>query len=169
MTTYVHDLYMYINLYMVCTYMYRDIHVTVHEFKYLYVRCAYICILGVNTCLHTVQTRLCSFTTTFNFQSAVTVQRLRISAPHRSSSFWAAFFLAPLFNWQTTQVLLATPNLLQPQVHLICIAATPAISCCSVTAAHRTGWAVLYTYSNHFEGKWGPFGSDREGTGFSAN
>ncbi len=42
-----------------------------------------------------------------------------------------------LFNWQTTQLWLATPKLPQPRVYLIHIAATLAIHSFSVTAAHR--------------------------------
>ncbi len=41
-----------------------------------------------------------------------------------------------LFNQQATQAWLASPKLPQPRVHLIHIAATPAVPCCCVTAAH---------------------------------
>ncbi len=45
-------------------------YIHVHEFKFisLYVHCTYTCI-DVNICLDTVQTRLCSFTTTLHFPS----------------------------------------------------------------------------------------------------
>ena len=63
MTMYVHVMYMYIHLNMVCN-MYRH----GHEFLYLYVHCIYTYI-DVNTCLDSVLTLLCSFTTTLHFPS----------------------------------------------------------------------------------------------------
>jgi hypothetical protein len=68
------------------------------------------------------------------------LRRQRVSAPRRSLSFRAASlhvsFLAPVFSTDRPPRQ-ATPKLPQPPVHLIHIAATTAIRCCSVTAAHR--------------------------------
>jgi hypothetical protein len=92
----------------------------------------------VDICLDTVQTRLCRFTTTLYFPSSP----ISLATPASLCSAQEPLLLSSLllgtslFNRQTTQALLAMPKLPQPWVHLILIAAMPAISCCSVTASH---------------------------------
>jgi hypothetical protein len=72
----------------------------VHEFTSLYVYCTYICI-DVNTCLDTVQTCLCSFTSTLHFPSGP----ISLATPASLSSTQEQFllssrpaFLAPIFS-----------------------------------------------------------------------
>ncbi len=131
---------------MVCN-MYRDIHV--HAFLYLYVHCTYIvCIdVTVNTCQTLPVFGQCTY---MSVQLTTTLQvhfpllgLISLATPASLSSAQEQLLLSSLlpgtslFNRQTTQVLLATPKLPQPLVHLIHIAATPVISCCNVTAVHR--------------------------------
>ena len=88
--------------------------------------------------MYTAHTRLCSFTTTLHFPSGP----ISLATPASLSTELEPLRLSSLlpgtclFNPQTTQAWLASPKLPQPLVHLIHIAATLAICCCSVTAAH---------------------------------
>ena len=149
-------------------------YIHVHAFISLSVHCTYTCI-DVNICLNTVQTRVCNFITTLHFPSGP----ISLATPASLSSAQEPLLLSSrlpctsLFNRQTTQAWLATPKLPQPRVHLIHIAATPAIPCCSVTAAHRearplmlavlvrNGWCRVTSqeqgdqwYSTHHIGCW---------------
>ncbi len=78
---------------MVCS-----MYIHVHEFIYLYVHCTYTCI-DVNICLDTVQTRLCSFTTTLHFPSGP----ISLATPASLSSeqeqlLLSSLLLAPVFS-----------------------------------------------------------------------
>ncbi len=149
---YIHVMYMYIYLYMVCKIM---VYIHVHAFLCLYVRCTYIYI-DVDTCLDTVQALLCSFTTTLHFLSGqislVPQARASLSSAQELLLLSSLLHGTSLFNWQTTQALLATPKLPQPRVHLIHFAATPAIRCCSVTAAHLEARPLVLLYCSGMVG-----------------
>jgi hypothetical protein len=86
-----------------------------------------------------VHTRLYSFPTTLYFPSGQISLATLASLSSAQKQLLLSSLLpgTSLFNWQTTQAWLVTPKLPQQLVHLIHIAAMPAICCCSVTAAHQ--------------------------------
>ncbi len=85
-----------------------------------------------------VQTRMYSFTSTLHFPSGQISLATQASLSSAQAPFLQSCLLPVirLLNGQTTQAWLATSKLPQPLVYLIHIASTPAIRCCSVTAAH---------------------------------
>ncbi len=115
------------------------LYMHVHDFIYLYVHgtCTF---MYVNRCMDIVQTRLYSFTlaTTLHLPSSLATPVSLSFA--QEALFQVLSSLLPvisLFNWQTTQALLAMDKLPESLVYLIHIAATlAAIGCCIVTAAH---------------------------------
>jgi hypothetical protein len=92
--------------------------------------------INVNICLDTVQTRLYMFTTTVTLHFPSSPISLATPAASLSSAqeqllLSSCLLGTSLFNWQTTQALLDTSKLPQPQVHqgLIHIAALSILLC----------------------------------------
>ncbi len=112
-------------------------YIHVYKFISLYVHCTYT-FIDFYVCLNTVQTvtRLSSFKTTPNFPSGPISLAMSLSSV-QEPLLLSSHLPDPVFSNDRPPTWLATPKLPQPLVHLIHIAATPAIHCCSVTGAHR--------------------------------
>ena len=125
-------------------------YIHIHIYIYVYVICTYM-FINKYICIYMVQTRLYSFTTTLHFPSGLISLAMQASSSAQAQLVQSSLLpvIRSLLNWQTTQALLATSKLSQPLCYLIHIAATPAISCCSVTGAPKEarplGLAVLVT------------------------
>ena len=107
MNMYVHSIYMYINI-NICTYMYMNFY----KCMYMVHTCLWIHIV---VCILYIYIHRCSWIYVWTLyrlgpvcagsqphfishQAQSALRRRRVSAPRKSSSFWAAFFLAPVFS-----------------------------------------------------------------------
>ena len=127
-----------------CTYWYKSVHPSIYQY------------IQVCTTLHFKSGEICLAMLTSLSWTLVPVNAGRLLP------------VFSVFNWQTTQARLATSKLPQPRVNLIDIAATPAVHCCCISAAHRE--TSILALAVQMRDCWGWVSSQKQGhKGDSAN